>query len=179
MPAEEFWRIIERATESAHEPDAHVAALRMALCELTLEEITSFEAAFRKYLNKAYTWDLCGAAYVINGYCSDDTFEYFRRWLVSRGRAVYEGAVANPDSLAQLGARLGPDGAWEFEEIYHVALRVFEDKGGEGDMRDHVEPEAGLWGGPGPSGEPLPEDDGDLAQRYPRLWQRFRAKPRG
>jgi len=175
MPAEKFWLIIERATKAAHDPDARVEALRTGLRELTLEEIISFEVAFRRYLNKAYTWDLWGAAYVINGGCSDDGFEYFRRWLVSRGRDVYEAALATPDSLAQLDAQPGP---WEFEEIYYVALEVFKEKGGEGDVRDHAEPEAGL-GGPEPSGEPFAEDEEHLARRYPKLWQRFGAAPLG
>jgi hypothetical protein len=178
MPAEEFWRIIERAAESAQDPHAHVEALRTALCELTVEEITSFEAAFRKYLNMAYTWDLWGAAFVIHFGCDDDGFEYFRRWLVSRGRDIYEAALANPDSLAQLDAQRGSDGVWwEFEEIYYVALNVFEDKGGEGDVLERIEPEAGFWGGRGPSGEPFAQDEGTLAQRYPKLWLRFRATP--
>ena len=176
MVAEEFWRIIERAAESAHDPDAQKEALRTALRKLTLEEIISFEVAFRGYLNKAYTWDLWGAAYVIHGGCSDDGFEYFRRWLVSRGRDAYEAALADPDNLAQLDAHPGPDGVWEFEEIYYVALGVFEEKGGEGDVRDHSEPEAGLSGRP-PFGEPFAEDEEHFAKRYPKLWQRFGAEP--
>ena len=178
MPAEKFWRIIERAAESAHDPDAQVKALGTALRELTLEEIISFEVAFRRYLNKAYTWNLWGAAYVIHGGCSDDGFEYFRRWLVSRGRDVYESALADPDSLAQLDAQPGPGSAWEFEVIYYVARGVFKEKGGDGDVRDHSEPEAGL-AGPGPSGEPFAEDEVHLARRYPQLWQRFGAEPFG
>src|SRR5262245_25691777 len=63
MPADKFWHIIERAAQSDRDPDAHAEALRMALRELSLEEIVSFEVAFRRYLNNAYTWDLWGAAY--------------------------------------------------------------------------------------------------------------------
>jgi hypothetical protein len=176
MRAEEFWSIMERAAESNHEPDAQMKALRRALRELTIEGIVSFEVAFRWYLNKAYAWDLWGAAYVIHGGCSDDGFEYFRRWLVSRGRDVYEAALNDPDSLAQLDTKPGPDGVWEFEEIYYVAREVFKEKGGEGDVRDYSEPEAGL-GGPAPSGEPFEEDEEHFASRYPKLWQRFGAEP--
>jgi hypothetical protein len=174
MAAEKFWRIIGRAAESGHE--AQVQALRMALRELTLEETISFEAAFRRYLNKAYTWDLWGAAHVIHGGCSDDGFEYFRRWLVSRGRDVYDAALTNPDSLANWTCSQGHRNVWEFEEIYYVAREVFKEKGGEGDVRDHSEPEAGL-GGPEPSGEPFAEDEEHLARRYPKLWHRFGAEP--
>jgi Protein of unknown function (DUF4240) len=178
MPADKFWRIIERAAQSAHDPDAHAEALRTALHGLSLEEIISFEVAFRRYLNDAYTWDLWGASYVIHGGCSDDGFEYFRRWLVSRGRDVYEAALADPDSLARSDVQPGPDGVWEFEEIYYVAVGVFEEKDGEGDVRDCSEPEAGM-GGPGPSGEPFAEDEEHLARRYPKLWQQFGAEPLG
>jgi len=181
MPADKFWQIIERAaksdaSKSDHGPDAHVKALRTALQGLSLEEIISFEVAFRRYLNEAYTWDLWGAAYVVHGGCSDDAFEYFRRWLVSRGRGVYEAALADPDSLAQWDVQPVPDGAWEFEEIYYVAADVFEEKGGEGDVHDYSEPEAGM---DEPSGEPFAEDEEHLARRYPKLWQRFGAEPLG
>ncbi len=86
MPADQFWQIIGRAARSDHHPHAHMEALRVVLRELSLEEIISFEVAFRRYLNEAYTWGLWGAAYVVHGDCSDDGFEYFRCWLVSRGR---------------------------------------------------------------------------------------------
>jgi hypothetical protein len=114
---------------------------------------------------------------VIHGGCSDDGFEYFRRWLVSRGRDVYEAALADPDSLAQLDVRPA-SGVWEFEAIYYVAKQIFEEKGGEGDVRDYSEPEAGL-AGPGPSGEPFEDDKDHLIRRYPRLWRRFGAEPLG
>jgi hypothetical protein len=178
MPAQNFWRIIAGTAEADHNPDAQVDALRIALRELTVEEVIAFEVAFRSYLNNAYSWDLWGAAYVIHGGCSDEGFEYFRRWLVSRGRAIYEAALADPDSLAQLDARSGPGSAWEFEEIYSIAREVFKEKGGEGDIRDHAEPEAGL-GVSEPSGEPFAEDEGHLARRYPQLWKRFGTEPLG
>src|ERR1700731_1618466 len=106
-----------------------IGTLRGVLCRRhymnLLSRTSSFEAAFRRYLNMAYTWDLWGAASVIHGGCSDDGFEYFRRWLVLRGRDVYEDALADPDSLAQLNSQSGPDGIWEFEEIYYVVPQVF------------------------------------------------------
>jgi hypothetical protein len=176
MPADQFWQIIEQAVRSDHDPDAHIEALQTALFDLSPEQIISFAMTFRRYLNQAYTWDLWGAAYVIHGGCSDDSFEYFRRWLVSKGRGAYEAALAAPDSLAQMELSPGPEGAWQFEEIYYVSQRVFESKGGAGDVRDHAEPEAGL-GGPEPAGEPFEEDDGHLARRYPNLWRRFGDAP--
>src|SRR5262245_65961053 len=57
MPADRFWQVIEH-TRFAQDRDAHVQALRTALRKLSLEELISFEVAFRRYLNTAYTWDL-------------------------------------------------------------------------------------------------------------------------
>jgi hypothetical protein len=178
MPADQFWQIIARAAKADHDPEAHVEALRTALRELSLNEIIAFEVAFRRYLNRAYTWDLWGAAFVIHGGCSDDGFEYFRRWLVTRGREPYEAALADPDSLAGLDARPGEAGVWEHEAIYYVAGEVFEEKGGEGDLRDYSDGEAGMDGS-SPSGTPFVEDELHLAPRYPKLYLRFGATPLG
>jgi hypothetical protein len=45
---------------------------------------------------------ICGAAYIIDGGCSDDGFEYFRCWLISRGKETFIKLKANPDSLITL-----------------------------------------------------------------------------
>lgn len=74
------------------------------------------------------TWNLWGAAYVINGGCSDDCFEYFRGWLVLQGRETFERALANPDSLA-VHPQL--EGAAELEEVLYVARTVYQAKTGK------------------------------------------------
>ena len=179
MAEDTFWGIVDRSAQAGNDPDARVDALRLALRQLSLDEVVAFEVTFRRFLNKAYTWDLWGAAYVVHGGCSDDGFEYFRRWLVSRGRDAYDAALIDPDSLADLSLEpTGPHDVWEFEEFYYVATEVFEEKEGEGDVRDYSEPEAGL-GGPGPTGRPFEDDEEHLAKRYPKLWQRFGDEPLG
>jgi len=49
----------------------------------------------------SYRVDLWGAAYLINGGCSDDAFEYFRGWLIVQGRGTYERIVADPPILSR------------------------------------------------------------------------------
>lgn len=178
LDPDEFWKIIEKAISPTDPPHLQIESLRSELARLPLQRIISFENAFRHYVNQAYTWDLWGAAYVVHGGCSDDGFEYFRRWLVARGRDVYERSLVDPDHLASIEGQLGPDGVWEFEDIYYVAVDVFEAMGGEGDVRDQAEPEAGLDGRK-PSGVPFTADETHLSQRYPRLWERFGADPLG
>jgi hypothetical protein len=47
---------------------------------------------------------LWAAAYVINGGCSDDGFDYFRAWLMLQGQGTFGQAVADLDSPADLAA---------------------------------------------------------------------------
>ena len=59
------------------------------LTGLTPQDVVSFELAFGHEVQRAYTWDLWGAAYVVHGGASDDGFVYFRHWLISKGRRVF------------------------------------------------------------------------------------------
>ena len=84
-----FWDIIERTRSSDGDQDRQRAALAEELSKLSPAEIEAFGAIFDLQLAETYSWDLWGAAYVVMGGASDDSFEYFRVWLISRGRDVF------------------------------------------------------------------------------------------
>lgn len=68
------------------------------------------------------------AAYLINGGCSDDGFEYFRGWLLTQGREVFERAVALPDTLADLPVvqqAAANGGDLECESMYGVVWDAY------------------------------------------------------
>jgi hypothetical protein len=100
MTEDEFWDHI-RATRRA-DPDDHVERLTARLAKRSEGEILDFVHLWDTVCCRAYRRDLWGAAYLINGGCSDDGFHYFREWLILQGRAVYDAAIADPDSLADL-----------------------------------------------------------------------------
>jgi hypothetical protein len=75
MSDDRFWAIIDRTVKDESNPDRQLETLRAALSELSREEVEAFEAAFWKQMNRAYTWDLWGAAYIAHGGASDDVFE--------------------------------------------------------------------------------------------------------
>jgi hypothetical protein len=68
------------------------------------------------------------AAYLVNGGCSDDGFEYFRGWLIMQGREVYERVVADPDVLAGLAAiraRASGGRPVECEDALYIAAQAY------------------------------------------------------
>src|SRR5262249_4867117 len=83
----------------------------------------------------SYRNPLWAAAYLVNGGCSDDGFEYFRGWLIMQGRAVYERVVADPDALADLAViRAKAPSGWpvECEETLYIAARAYRAATGGG-----------------------------------------------
>jgi hypothetical protein len=114
MDTDGFWHLIDRAREQA-DGDAHVVATKATdlLAAMRPEEIIAAQQLLWDQLAVSYTAPLWAAAYVINGGCSDDGFDYFRGWLVTQGRDVFDQALADPDSLADHPAVQAGAAEWE------------------------------------------------------------------
>jgi Protein of unknown function (DUF4240) len=79
---------------------------------------------------------VCGIYYEWG--CSDDMFEYFRNWIISRARETYYKAKANPDNLIE---EVTEDAEYyEFESFWYVALNAFKHKTGK-DLYDFIDDE--------------------------------------
>lgn len=101
MDEDGFWKIVQNANDSSTgDMDRKCSALRQQIAALQKDEALGFAQQFDAMMDKAYNWPLWGAAYVINSGCSDDSFADFRASLISRGRAAFERALSDPDSLA-------------------------------------------------------------------------------
>ena len=101
MDNEKFWSIIQGCHEaSGGDMDRKDQLIKAAISRLPGKEAEAFYVIFNQMMDAAYTWGLWGAAYLINGGCGDDTFADFRASLISRGRAAYQKAIADSDSLA-------------------------------------------------------------------------------
>src|SRR4051812_18443404 len=101
MTKDEFWKLIERSKELAGDGNCYEQAeiVQSLLEECSPADIVDFDAIYDEMRLESYDQQLWAAAYIINGGCSDDGFEYFRGWLISRGREVFEQALQNPGSL--------------------------------------------------------------------------------
>jgi hypothetical protein len=86
MDEAQFWKLIEEARQEADgECDTQAEILIQKLLAYKPEELIAFDDIMFDLRIKAYRGDLWGAAYLINGGCSDDGFEYFRCWLIGQG----------------------------------------------------------------------------------------------
>lgn len=128
MDEEQFWAIVQTAVDEAGDDEAeYLDVVKRELSKLSLKEMIGFRLRTDKLLYDSYTSEMWCAGYLMNGGCSDDGFEYFRLWVISRGRKVYEAAMANPDNLIDY---IGDDDEmdfFEFESFWYVALEAFEE----------------------------------------------------
>jgi len=162
MDDSRFWRLIEAARAQAGASEqARPPALLAALAALPADEIQAFQRVYDRMIARANRWDLWGAAWLMNGGCSDDGFRYFRDWLISEGKARYEQALADPDSLAELPLR---DEA-ELETFGYAAADAYAEHTDAELERD--------WSDEGalPEGREWHEDE--LAAMLPRLAARY------
>lgn len=98
-----FWALVEPSREGAgNDTEAQAQALEHGLSELQPEDVLTFDRIFQRYSHAAYRWDLWAVAYIINGGCSDDCFDYFRWWLISRGQRAFERALEEPETVGDL-----------------------------------------------------------------------------
>jgi hypothetical protein len=128
---DEFWNVVAEARDRAVDSsDAEEVAEQMLalLTAMPPERVAGLAQPLWDLRACSYGWQLWHAAYLINGGCSDDGFEYFRGWLLTQGREVFERAVADPDTLADLPVvqRVAADGGdLECESMYGVVWDAY------------------------------------------------------
>ncbi len=187
MDIDGFWVLIERSAGRAAAPDARLTWLVDQLAGLPVTEMMDFQIRLDEVRRRADTFHMWGAAYQIcDGLCSDDGFFYFQAWLVGLGRKIFERAVRDPDTLAevpQLRRLAGrsvddwDDDEWpEWESLDYVAERAHERVTGVEDGLDDLLEERGHDGMVVP--EPVDarwdfEDPAEVTRRFPRLVRMF------
>lgn len=162
MTIDGFWELVAGLPPHGAEP-----ALRARLEKLEVQALRDFQEHFDRLHVRAYSWSLWGAAYIIHGGCSDDGFIDFRYGLISRGRGVFERALANPDSLMDVATTEDLELLWN-ESLGYVASTVYEKKIGQDIPRVSTERPRE------PAGERWDfEDKAENAKRLPKLWEKF------
>ena len=162
-----FWDLVSQTrADAGSDTGRQSELLEERLSRLPARQIVDFQRIRRRLDEGAYTWDLWGAAYVIEDGCSDDCFRDFRSYLISLGRDTYEAALRDPDSLAPV-VQDAEEGDWENAD--EVAPDAYASATGHDFPVDDTDVSGD------PRGEPWDDEAVEaLVERYPGLAARFR-----
>jgi hypothetical protein len=165
MPSSRFWEIIDlgRAQTKPSGASVNPRAMEKILGTLTDTEVLEFMREFYQGLITLNKWEVWGAGYVIDGGMSDDSFHYFRSWIIGKGQEVFETALSSPDDL---GKFVQEHDELDNEELEYVAIEVLESRDLE-DPRDEFEENADQ----DPTGQMFDEETVEML--YPKLAAKF------
>lgn len=128
LTEKKFWEIIDLSLKNSTNFEEQNERIYLELEKLSVDELIGFKYCLIKFEVMAYSPSLWAAAYLVKNGCSDDGFEYFRYWLISRGEAVYKKALTDPDSLADEYKKVDPAFDYEYEGLAFLPIEVLEDK---------------------------------------------------
>lgn len=172
MDEDEFWAIVGAVEPTvADDPEGFDEALADGLASMSAEEVVAFGNLWTAQANRAFTWDVWGAAWLLRGDAFDWEFTSFRDRLIALGRTVFERTLADPDSLVDVPVDWR-DGDEEDEVWLSLAAgEAYERLTGEdiADAEPAEEPEPDE-----PAGEPWTTLE-ELAARLPRTAARSEA----
>jgi hypothetical protein len=134
MTLDEFWMHIETAKREAPSVDVVPQLLTRRLSQLPENEIIDFSNHFSDCLNRSNDGCLWVAASVMMGGCGDDSFDYFRGWLITQGQKVFEAVVADPDSMADLDCIPHDPRSARLEEMLGVDADAYRQRTGTDDI---------------------------------------------
>lgn len=158
MNEENFWKIIADVKKGA--------SLKSILNEFEPKDIVQFAFRYDSLMSMSYNWKLWGAAYVINGGCSDDCFEDFRQSLINQGKERFYSTLKDPESYINYidSEELINERISYIERTPYVTYEVYQSKTGQELPRaDFIKYE--LKG--------VPFDEATVDKQYPKLAKKF------
>jgi len=164
-----FWALVERARDGGAGCRRVARRLTDTLVTLPPGAIEEFGHELSLRMAESYRWDLWAVAYIANGGASDDGFDYFRGWLLTRGRARFEEALRDPPAAVVGAWRLLPFLPFECEEMLSVADMAYQHVARRPLPQSTMVP----WPDP-PLGKPWTEET--IEQVYPGLTARVKRR---
>jgi len=162
MNEDVFWKLIEESrTASKNNYQKQIELLQAKLLSMDAQEIDFFYNRLLSLLDISYDWNLWGAAYVINGGCSEDCFDYFRQYLISYGKDKFYKTIKDPESCAPW---IKSEEEEDWEGLYQCAYLAYKQKTGNDIPKSYI-PDFVLKG--------IPFDEEKVFEQYPKLAKRF------
>ena len=126
MTNKQFWDIIDACNRKFvnFNQKSYTKHLKKLLSSLKDEEIADFYNIYSFYIDGLYRDDLW--LWMIDNtynFC-DDSFEYFRRWIVSQGHDIYFNCFKDFNLLKQYSKPV----SMFFESVLHVPFEILKDR---------------------------------------------------
>ncbi|MET3129270.1 hypothetical protein ABID42_004392 [Arcicella rosea] len=87
-----YWKIIDKSLKNTSNQDDQEQYLINEIGTLTPKQMIGFRLRTDKLLYDTYNSEMWCAGCIMNNGSSDDGFEYFRNWVISRGKKAYYNA---------------------------------------------------------------------------------------
>lgn len=179
-----FWKIMDYAFAKAKfDNKLKEQTILDQLIKLTPDQIQQFEIIFQQMNQKSSTWNNMAAHTIIEGGSSDDTYYYFRCWLISLGQKNFDETIKNPDYLASLEIPVNKKygyGEVIFEELIPMSDKAYSIVTGK-QTEDETFPRAfaqkkGLFYDSNTDIKGKEWTDTDLPKIAPKLCKKFKVK---
>lgn len=158
MTEEQFWQLIASTRGNAE-------AVTKRLSRLSPEEIRDFHRIYWEKHNALHRWEVWQAADLICGGCGDDSFHYFKAFVIGKGQEFYEIVLQNPDDMGDRLTEDDEEEGYDNELLNYAAVEAYEAVA-PGQELDHLSDE-----GKEPSGPQIAESDAPT--RFPKLWASY------
>ncbi|MFV0181660.1 DUF4240 domain-containing protein [Empedobacter falsenii] len=136
-----FWQIIENSLIDANNLQDQELALMQELDVLTAEDIIGFQLRLDFFAYTLHLPEVWCASCIMNDGTNPEHFYYFKNWIISQGKELFEKAILNPDYLADFFEEgFNEDDLFEFETFHLIANNVFYCKF-ENDFFDFIDQE--------------------------------------
>lgn len=179
-----FWKIMDYAFAKAKfDNKLKEQTILDQLTKVTPDQIQQFEIIFQQMNQKASTWNNMAAHTIIEGGSSDDTYYYFRCWLISLGQKNFDATIKNPDYLVSLDFPINKKygyGEVIFEELIPMSDKAYSIVTGK-QTEDETFPRAfaqkkGLFYDSNTDIKGKEWTESDLPKIAPKLCKKFKVK---
>jgi Protein of unknown function (DUF4240) len=119
-----FWRLIAEARRASNDQASFLNNLKTTLEKFEAKQIMNFQKILAEKTNQLNTWEHWALAYIARRGCSDDGFQDFKAWAVSKGEQAYN--IIKTFDEERLVSLFDEDP--QLEELYYLAEEVYQDK---------------------------------------------------
>ncbi len=123
-----FWELIEESAKESEGNSDFSDTLKDRLEAMGMPEIKKFQKILLEQINELEHWDIWALAYIVRKGCGDDAFDYFKAWVISKGKEAFESIkYMQIEKFNILFENYDP----QFEEFMYVAQEAYENKKNE------------------------------------------------